>query len=556
MTKDNIFNKDGMYFLPLGGADEIGINMYVYAVDGKLIVVDCGYGFLNDSFPGTDLSLADASFLEDYQDDIEGLFITHAHEDHFGAIGHIWPKLKCPVFGTDFSIGMIKERLKEYKLDGVVPLNTIPESRKIKLPNFEVEYAYVVHNVPETAALIIRTKYGNVVHATDFRFDDGKSEFLPTDYEALRKIGEEGVSLLICDSTNITVKEEKQLSESDVRESLVKLIPTLQNTVAVTCFSSNLTRLETLMLAAKQAERTPVLVGRSIIQNVKVAKSCGYFKDLPQALDLREASEIPSDKALYICTGSQADYRSALTLIAKDEKKEIKLGSGDTVIFSSRIIPGNEKAIEDMQENLVKMGVDVITSDEYLVHTTGHSNKRDLEKMYGILKPEVIIPVHGDKRFIKAHKKFAQEYGIKQVITTDNGNIFLIKNNKIEKVGEVFVDVLAVDRKHVISISSEVLKNRKRIAYHCSVFISVVFSKDWKVEDLQISSIDILEKDLWDELCNDIKEDMLARIPEQLPRLNHKEVAISDYIRSYIRKKILSATDIKPITFIHLYKNS
>ena len=290
----NNFNKNGIYFIPLGGADEIGVNLYAYAVDGKLIVVDVGYGFLNDEYPGIDLSLADASFLENYAGDIEGLFITHAHEDHFGAIAHIWPKLKCPVYATDFTLGLIANRLLEYKIEDV-PLMSVKDNPVVKLNNFEVEFIPVAHSVPETSALCIRTGYGNVVHATDWRFDDNAIDFLQTDYKALQKAAAEGVEMLVCDSTNILV-DNKEPSEFEIRSSLRQLIPTLKNTVVVTCFASNLMRLESLVLAAVDAGRTPVLVGRSLLSNMKIAKECGYFENLPNCLDVREAQEIPSDK--------------------------------------------------------------------------------------------------------------------------------------------------------------------------------------------------------------------------------------------------------------------
>lgn len=549
----SILDKDGLYFVPMGGADEIGMNMYVYACNGKLIVVDCGYTFLNDDYPGMDLAFADAGMLENYADKIEGLFITHAHEDHFGAIAHVWPKLKCPVYGMNFTLGLIKERLKEFHLDSEVPLISVNETMQVNLDNFVVKFIPMVHSVPETCALYIKTPYAKAVHATDWRFDDGKTENLKADYASLEEAGRDGVDLLVCDSTNVLV-DKHQYSEFDVRESLLKLVPLYKNGLIATCFASNLMRLESLILAAEAAGRTPILVGRTLIKNMKVAKECGYFPNLPRVYDIKEAADIPSDKAMYICTGSQGNYRSALSSIVKGEHRDVKLAKGDAIIFSSKIIPGNEDKIERMQENLMDQGIEVIREEEFLVHTSGHANREDLKRMYEILKPKIVIPVHGDKRFVRAHQRFAYGLGIKQVETSRNGDVFCIRDGHAGLVENIPVEMMAVDRKRVIPLNAQVVRNRKRIAYNCSVFISVVFDEKWGLKDLQISSIDILDEKDFKELSERIKEEMKVQIPEEIVKLNYRENQISDYIRSRIRKKIFNETDIKPVTFFHMYR--
>ena len=549
------FDKDGIYFIPLGGADEIGINMYVYAVKGKLIVVDAGYGFLNDEYPGMDLAFADPSFLEYYADDIEGLFITHPHEDHFGAIAHIWPKLKCPIYATNFTLGLIRERLKEHHLDEIAELISVSANRHVKLQNFDVEFIPIVHSVPETSALAIRTEFGNIVHATDWRLDDGAIAFSQTDYKALEKIAAEGVSILVNDSTNALI-EGKQPTEYDVRQNLIKMMPSFEKGVIATCFASNLMRLESLILAAYEAQRTPVLVGRSMINNMRIAKENGYFEKLPPYLDAGEAKEIPSDKVLYICTGSQANYRSALTLIANGEYKDIKISAGDAIIFSSKVIPGNEDKIERMQEKLIAQGVQVITSDDALVHTSGHATKEELKYMYDLLKPEVVLPVHGTHRFTREQQRFALECGIKTVKTSNNGDVLLFNNHKIEKIEEISTDILGEDRNQETSLTSQLVKNRRKIAYNCSVFISLVITEDWKIEDLQISSIDIIEEQAFNELAQEIKAEVIEDFASLLIKHNYRDDLVSDMIRAKIRKKILNKTGIKPVTFMHYYHRS
>lgn len=552
-TKVEFLHQPGIYFVALGGAEEVGFNMYAYIVNGRIIVVDCGYGFLNDDFPGIELGLADASFLENYQDCIEGLFITHSHEDHFGAIAHVWPRLKCPVYGTAFALGHIMDRLKEYKLDEEVECHTVKDGDVIKVADFSVEYAYLVHSTPETSALIIRTPYGNIVHATDWRFDDEKMDILPTNWKAFKKVAKEGVALYVGDSTNMTHLTAEP-SEMEIRQSLIDLVPKFKNTLVATCFASNIMRMESLIMAADKAGRTPVISGRSLNQNMRLAKECGYLQNCPPYAESIDAKDILLDKMLYICAGSQGNYRSGLSRIVNGENKDIQLGKGDAIIFSSKIIPGNEEKIERMQEKLRDAGVDVITSEEYLVHTSGHGGKEEIKKMYSLLKPKLVIPVHGDKRNIREQKRFATECGVKDVLIARNGEVVLIENNHAAIVAEVPTDILGVDRRNLTNLSSPLIKNRKRIAYNCSLFISVVLGEDWQVEDLQISSNDILEEKAFADLASRIKEEMIPLIPEEAARLNYRQAQIEEFIRSRIRKLIFKETDIKPVTTLHFYK--
>jgi ribonuclease J len=319
----DILKQDGLYFMPVGGADEIGLNMYVYAVDGQMIIVDTGYGFLGEDYPGMDMGIVDASFLEKYQDRIQGLFITHAHEDHFGAIAYSWPKLKCPVYASSFAAGMIKARLKEFNMEDKVPINIVKDDPIVKTKDFNVEFVSMVHTIPETAALVIRTKYGNIVHATDWRFDDDEIDLLHTDMKSLKRIADEGVLALISDSTNILVDEEHK-TEKELRDYLLEFIPTFKKGLVATCFSTNIVRLETLIMAAVEAKRVPVLVGRSIIRNMEIVKELGYLGDLTNHLmPLDDVKGLPKSKILYICTGGQGEYRSALARLARQEIKDI-----------------------------------------------------------------------------------------------------------------------------------------------------------------------------------------------------------------------------------------
>lgn len=547
------FSKEGIYFVALGGAEEVGFNMFAYIVDGKIIVVDAGYGFLRDDFPGMEMGLADASFLETYRDDIEAMFVTHGHEDHFGAIGHVLPMLNCPVYANDFTLGHIRSRLAEYHLENFADLHSVTENPVVKLNNFEVEFVPLVHSVPQSSGLIIRTKYGNILHATDWRFDDGKTALLPTGYASLQKAAEEEIELYVGDSTNMSDSHEEP-SEYEIRESLIKLVPTLENTVVATCFASNIMRLESLILAADAAGRTAVISGHSLNQNFKIAKECGYLKDCPPAHDIKDAKDIPLDKILYICAGSQGDYRSALSRIANGESKEISLGKGDNIIFSSKIIPGNEEKIERMQEKLRDAGVEVISTEDYLVHASGHATPAQILEMYRLLKPKTVIPVHGDKRNIRKQKKLAAENGVGNVLIVRNGEVALIKDGAAEIVSEIFTRKLGVDRRQLTPLDSPLVKARKRITFNGSVFISVIFDNQWRLKDLQISSIDILEEAAFVELRDRIIGDIRKDIAKEVVKLNCKEKQIQEYLAARIRRQIFKATDIKPVVFMHFYK--
>ena len=547
------FEKEGIYFVALGGAEEVGFNMFAYIVDGRIIVVDAGYGFLRDDFPGIEMGLVDVSFLENYRDNIEAMFITHGHEDHYGAIGHILPKLQCPVYANDFTLGHIRERLREYHWENFADLHSATAEPTVKLNNFEVEFVSLVHSVPQSSGLFIRTRYGNILHATDWRFDDGKTAMLPTDFPSLRKIAAEGVALYVGDSTNMS-ETLPEPTEYEIRESLIKLIPSLSNTVVATCFASNIMRLESLIMAADAASRTAVIVGYSLNQNFKIARECGYLQSCPPVFDIKEAKDIPSDKAVYICAGSQGNYRSTLSRIANGESKDIVLSKGDNIIFSSKIIPGNEEKIERMQEKLRDAGVTVISAEDYLVHASGHATPEQISDMYRLLKPQTVIPVHGDKRNIRRQKKLALENGVGNVLTVRNGEVVLLKGSRAEIVFEIFTRKLGVDRRQLTPLDSPLIRSRRRIAYNCSVFISAFFARDWRLVNLQISSIDILEEEAFTELRDRIIMDVSKDIDKEVIKLNHNENQIKEYLAARIRRQIFKATDIKPVVFMHFYK--
>lgn len=546
------FRENGVYFVPLGGADEIGMNMYAYGCNGKWIVVDAGYGFLNDDYPGMDMCYASPEFLVGQKENVVGLFITHGHEDHMGAVAHVWPDLNCPIYATPFAMGLIKERLKEYRIEKAVPLEIVRPKETLQVEDFEITYVPLAHSVPETCGLWIKTPYCNLFHATDWRFDDGQTALLPTDWETLEKIRHQGLDLFVCDSTNVLVAHQ-QPTEEDVRHSLLELVPQIKGGLIVTCFATNIMRLQSLLLAAEAAQRTPVLMGRSLVKSVEIATKSGYFDNLPQAHTPEEVPGLSPEQALYICTGSQANYRSALYIIAKGESKYIKPSVGDTIIFSSKIIPGNEEKIEKMQENFRDRGVTVITDETELVHASGHANQADLKRMYETLKPAVLLPVHGDKRFIREHQRFALKCGVPEVFSVRNGDVGLLKNGGFSKAEETFCDILGVDRGRSVSLNSELVANRRRIAYNCSLFISIMIGADNQLKNLQMTSLDILQPDDWENLSACVITDLTPVINKKLKEVGELSAEVKDFIRGRIRRRVESATGVKPVTVVHFY---
>ncbi|MBQ8677191.1 MAG: ribonuclease J [Alphaproteobacteria bacterium] len=554
MSNTSYFDKDGLYFTALGGADEIGMSMYIYAHNGKFIMVDAGYGFLKDQYPGMDLCFADPSFFKKYASDFEGIFITHAHEDHFGAIAHVLATVKCPVYAKNYTISLMKNRLKEHHALHLAKMHSVNNNPVVKLPSFQVEFVQIAHSVPETSALSIKVGDYSVVHATDWRFDDGLIPYIQTDYERFKALGDEGVDLFVCDSTNILVPHQSH-SEFEVRQTLMKLIPTLDNTVVATCFSSNLVRVESLIMAAELAGRTPVLVGRSLLGNVNAGRELGYFHKLEKCYDIKdkEVQDIPQDKALYICTGSQADYRSAMTTIASGMGR-IKLRAGDNVIFSSKIIPGNEAPIIAMQEKFISDGINVITDTDALVHASGHCSQEEIRKMYDMLKPRMVLPVHGEKKFIRVHRAFARASGIEDVTSVISGGTVLITKNGWEEAPDVPTDIMAVDRNEIVSLHSEVVRRRRQIAYNGSVFISVIFGENWELLAFRISSKDIIEPEPFAVLRDKIIAEVTPRLRRAVKKYEHNEDDILEFVRSQVRRRIEKATTMRPVTFVHFYK--
>lgn len=469
-----------LVFLPLGGSDEIGMNLNAYGYGPpdarQWIVVDIGVTFgREDDVPGVELVLPDPTFLERERDNILAIVLTHAHEDHIGALPWLWPRLKAPVYATPFTAALVREKLREQGLLERVPLTEVPLKGQLTLGPFEIDFVTLTHSIPEPNGLAIRTPLGLVWHTGDWKIDPDPLIGETTDEAKLRAMAEEGVLAMVCDSTNVFV-EGATGSEADVRKKLTEVISRCTGRVAVTAFASNVARVETALLAARAAGRTPCLVGRSMHRIYNAAKSVGLLRDAPQIIDEEEAGGLPDENVLFLCTGSQGEPRAALTRIARGEHRHVSLRQGDTVIFSSRVIPGNEEAIHQLYEAFIARGVELITADDAPVHVSGHPARDELKQMYRWARPRIAIPVHGERRHIREHVKLAQALQVPEAVAPHNGDMIRLAPGPAAVVDEVPAGRLYVDGASIIETDDDAIRDRLRLGAEGAVNIALALN--------------------------------------------------------------------------------
>ena len=432
---------DELVLLPLGGAGEIGMNFNAYGFgppdERKWIVVDCGVLFGRETTtPGIDLIMPDIRFLAEQRENVLAIVLTHAHEDHIGAIGHLWPMLRCPLYATPFTAQLIEGKLDEAGLRDSVRVKSVPLGGHIEIGPFEIDFISITHSIPEPNALAIRTPLGVVVHTGDWKIDPDPMLGEVTNINALQKLGDEGVLATVCDSTNALVQGHSG-SEARVRQALTALIGSLKGRVAVTAFASNVARLDTVAKAAREHGRQIALVGRSMHKMVSAARETGYLLDFPPTIDENEAAQLPPRRVLYLCTGSQGEARAALSRIAAGNHPAVSLGQGDAVIFSSRIIPGNELGIFELHNKLAALGVEVLTEQDHFVHVSGHPCRDELAEMYRWTRPQIAVPVHGELRHMSEHARLARSLQVPQAVVIENGLMLRLAPGRAEIVDEV-----------------------------------------------------------------------------------------------------------------------
>ena len=539
-------------FLPLGGTGEIGMNLNLYRCGGKWLAVDCGIGFGGNENPEVEIMMPDPGFIAERRDKLLALVITHAHEDHVGAVAHLWRQLRCPVYATPFAAAVLRRKLGEAGLLNEVKLHTVPSGGRFELAPFSLQFIPVAHSIPESQALVLRTPYGTVLHTGDWKLDPEPMLGPPTDEAAFRALGDEGVLAMVCDSTNAMV-EGHSGSEADVRRALAELIRPLRGRVAVTCFASNVARVESVALAARDAGRHVALVGRSLRNLEAAARECGYLRGLPEFVPEDEAGGIPDDNLLLLCTGSQGEPRSALARIAADTHPNIALGEGDTVIFSSRVIPGNDRAIGAVQDNLVRRGVRLLTDDDALVHVSGHPAREELRRLYQLVRPRFAVPVHGEWRHLSAHAALAQECQSTPVLLED-GDVLSLAPGRPEVVDSAPVGRLVLDGARLVPLNGGVLAARRRMLFNGVVLGSLAVDAAGKVMGSpRVSAPGLYEPD--DPEAVRVAADFAAAIGE-LPLLLRRgdDSALADAARAALRRALGRRLQKRPMVDVHLLR--
>ena len=550
--------KENLLFCPLGGSGEIGMNMNLYAYgtdeNQKWIIVDIGVTFADDTIPGIDLIYPDPGFIIDKKEDLLGIILTHAHEDHIGAIAHIWPKLKCKIYATPFTSVLINEKFKEKKIDITNYLKIVELNSIINLDPFKIEFVTLTHSILEPNGLKIETPVGNILHTGDWKCDPDPLIGENINIKRLKEIGKEGVITMICDSTNV-FSPGRAGSELDVRKNMLKVLERLNKRVIITSFASNVARMESAFYCAEKVGRQIALVGRSMHRIYKAAKQCGYLNNVIDPLDARDAKNISRDKIVYLCTGSQGEPMGAMTRISNYTHPDVFIEKDDAVIFSSKIIPGNEKKLYKLHNQLVKEGIEVISEESEYIHVSGHPNREDLKDMYNWIKPKSVIPVHGEHRHMLEHINFAKEMQVPYPIKVENGDIVRIYPGKKPEVfdkapsGRIYVDgSISVEE------DSQSIKERKNVSVNGFIEATILITPKGNIHNrplltfrgLPINDKEMFQNDLEDELEKTIKTFSLNN--------KKQETNLIDALKSTCRKFTKQKTGKRPLANVNLIR--
>ncbi|MBL6786348.1 MAG: ribonuclease J [Candidatus Pelagibacter bacterium] len=549
-------SKEELLFCPLGGSGEIGMNMNLYAYgkedNQKWIIVDLGVTFADDSIPGIDLIMPDPGFIIDKKEDLLGIVLTHAHEDHIGAVAHIWPELKCKLYATPFTAALITEKFKEKKIDITSFLKIVPLNSKIKLGKFEIDFVTLTHSILEPNGLSIKTPLGTILHTGDWKIDPNPLIGNKIDEDKLKKIGNKGVSAMICDSTNI-FSPGRAGSESDVRDSLLRIMELKTKRILVTSFASNVARMESIFYCAKKTGRSICLVGRSMHRIFKAAKKCGYLKGLIDPIEPRNATKVAKNKILYLATGSQGEPMGAMSRIVNGSHQEVFLEEGDCVIFSSKIIPGNEKKLYNLQNQIVRNNIEIISEENAFVHVSGHPNRDDLKDMYKWVKPKSVIPVHGEHRHMQEHVNFAKEMQVPKTLLIENGDIIKLLPGDAPKIidkapsGRVYLDG-SIN----VETDAQSVKDRKNLSINGYLEITLLVSNNGKIKKPIISYRGIPEKENSEHFIFDMEDEIFSICKTFSLDSKNQQKNLIETIKQNCRRIVREKTGKKPFTNINI----
>src|SRR6266436_4516155 len=546
-----------LVFAPLGGAGEIGMNLSVYGLGSPRkkawLAIDLGVAFAGDDLPGIEVLMPDIRFLVEERRNLVGLVLTHAHEDHYGALIDLWPRLKVPLYATPFTAALLEAKRLSEPGAPAIPVTIVPLGGRISLPPFDIEFVSVAHSIPESNALIIRTRLGAVLHTGDWKLDPTPLIGVPTDEAKLRALGDSGCLAVIGDSTN-AVRDGRSPSESDVAKSLKELIGSAPGRVAVTTFASNVARMRAVAFAARACDREVVVVGRAMERIAQVARETGYFDGVQDFRSVDIYGHLPPDKVLALCTGSQGESRAALSRIAQDDHPDVAFSRGDRVIFSSRAIPGNEKAVTRVINGLVAQGIEVITDRTHLVHVSGHPRVDELRDMIGWVRPQILIPVHGEALHMAQHAEVARRAGVGKVVLCRDGELIRLAPGDPGKIDEVPAGRLYRDASLIVSADESTVADRRRLGFAGMVSVALAISErgDLLCEP-QVRLIGIPEIDTLGRRIEEIAYDAAVEAFESMPRGRRRDPeAVADAVRGGVRAALGAAWNKKPTCHVHV----
>jgi ribonuclease J len=503
-------------------------------------MVDLGIGFADDRLPGVDIVLPDLRFVEQQRAFLDGLVLTHAHEDHLGAVPYLWPRLGCPIWCTPFTAAVLRAKLAETDFARDVPIRVVEPGQEFKLGSIACRFVHVTHSIPDANALVLDTAFGRLLHTGDWKLDPAPLVGARTDVDALETLGKEGVLAILCDSTNV-LSPGTSGSEAEVRDSLTKLIADQPNRVVLTSFASNVARMETAMLAAQAAGRELFVVGRSMRRMIDAAREVGYLQNVPAIRDEREAELLPRNRVLYLCTGSQGETRSALVRIAGGQHQRVRLEPADTVIFSAKIIPGNERTLYNLHNQLVRQGIEVVTEGDHFVHVSGHPCRDELEQMYRWIKPKISVPVHGEARHLYAHQRLAEQMGVPHAMLIENGDVLRLAPGEPKIVDEVAVGRMVAETDGLVGVGDDMFRTRRRLMAHGTILVGLVLDDQGSVlATPQLTPLGAFELERFGEL----RARTCEALTDAVEDLSDAAVKDDERVREAVRGAVRQALDL------------
>lgn len=545
---------DALWFLPLGGCGEIGINLYLYGTAGKWLMIDCGVMFPDENAPGIELIMPDISFIAERRENLLGIVVTHGHEDHHGAIQYLWPQLRCPIYATNFTAEMLRIKMAEAGFKGQAKITELPIGGNFEIGPFKGEMIQVTHSVPESHMILLDTPHGKILHTGDWKFDSDPVVGDLTNEHRLKQLGSENILALVGDSTG-ALELGHTGSEILVQEGFRQMFAKMRTRIVVTCFSSSIARLKSVAIAAAEQGRYVALVGRSLWRNAEIAESCGYLPEFSQFLSEHEAMQAPRDKIVLISTGCQGEPKSALARIAAFDHPIVELEEKDIVIFSSREIPGNERAIARVQNQLLAQGIKVLTWVNHPVHVSGHASQEDIAQLYQWVRPQLAVPVHGELRHQMEHARIARKQGISSSIIPANGDIIRLGPGIYEKVGEVKSGRVGLDGKILRVLDREAIKNRRKLSISGAAVITLAIDERGRTsQEVQVTLFGIEDEQNISPLRNELIAESLDAVEGMPKSARLDDAAVRHAVTKAVRRYLAEKHGKKPVLEVHIVR--